>query len=440
MRLPGRRQRLVALGVAAVVAGGTVFAVTRGSDAGKAALEVQAADNLQPGEVSDPLSAFEPSSTTVTAPGPSSSSSSTTLAKVPKTTTTSGPTTTTTGPVPDCAPADPVYAFGLVRRPDGNGWSAGGNPALQRTLDGGATWTPACVPSAAVTGPGAFRGIEFAADGDHGWTVGGTQTEAVVLRTVDGGEHWLMATLPSGISGTLNDVAFADVRHGWAVGHLTGTGPANAAGGLVLASSDGGATWAAQTALPADVGRLNRVTVVDGTHAWAVGVALNGAPLIVATSDGGATWVRQAPPDGVARDLRDIAFVDREHGWAAGSSTAAPPPNDISGTGVVLATSDGGATWAHQATTAGSLWSLDIVDRNTLFAGGGYSLFSTRDGGVTWDKQTFTLPALDAISFTDADHGWVTHSMFSVICRTDDGGRTWLPSGVKPGMTLRPCN
>ena len=153
----------------------------------------------------------------------------------------------------------------------------------------------------------------------------------------------------------------------------------------------------------------------------------------------GTTWERQAIPDGVVRDLRDVAFVDRRHGWAVGASTTAPPANDISGVGVVLVTSDGGATWASQATTAGSLWSLAIVDRNTVFAGGGYSLFSTRDGGATWDKQTFTLPALDAISFTDATHGWVTHSMFSVICRTDDGGRTWLPSGVKPGMTLRPC-
>ena len=338
----------------------------------------------------------------------------------------------------DCAATEATYAFGLVRQKDGNGWLAGGNPAVQRTIDGGATWMPACLPSAAVTGPGSFRGIEFDADGDHGWAVGGTPTEAVALRTVDGGQHWSIGTLPPGITGTLNGVAFADTRSGWAVGHLTGTGPANAAGGFVLATDDGGATWRSQP-LPADIGRLTQIAVVDTTHAWAAGVAFNGNPVLVATTDGGATWDRQAIPEGVVRDLRDVAFVDRRHGWAVGASTTAAPPNDISGVGVVLVTSDGGATWAHQATTAGSLWSLAIVDRDTVFAGGGYSLFSTRDGGATWDKQTFTLPALDAISFTDATHGWVTHSMYSVVCRTDDGGRTWLPSGVKPGMTTRPC-
>lgn len=440
MRFPGRRQRLIALGVAAVVAGGTVLAVPR--DPAKPPLEVQAAGDLEPGTVSDPLPDFGSTSTTTTAPGPSSSSSSsssstTVTAKLPKTTT-SVPTTTTTAPALDCAPADPTFAFGLARQENGNGWSAGGNPALQRTVDGGATWTPACVPSAAVTGPGAFRGIEFAADREHGWAVGGSPTSAVAVRTVDGGQHWLIGTLPAGIAGTLNDVAFADVHHGWAVGHLTGTGPANAAGGLVLATSDGGANWTRQT-LPPDVGRLNRITVVDRNHVWGVGVAQNGTPVIVATTDGGATWSRQGIPDGIARELRDIAFVDERRGWAVGASTTTPPPNDISGIGVVLVTDDGGATWVHQATTAGSLWSLAIVDRTTLFAGGGYSLFSSRNGGSTWAKQAFTLPALDAISFTDAGHGWVTHSMFSVVCRTDDGGRTWAPSGIRVGMTVRPC-
>ena len=421
------------------------MAVVQDAGSAKRPLDVQATGGLQPDDLlpGDPAQLLpDLGSSSMTAPSrPSSTSSSsttTTTAKVPKTTTSTAPTTTTTAVPADCAAAQPTFAFGLLRQPDGNGWAAGGNPALQRTDDRGATWSPACVPTAAVKGPGAFRGIDFAADGQHGWVVGGSATEAVALRTVDGGQHWLLGKLPAGIAGTLDAVAFADAAHGWAVGHLTGTGPANAAGGLALVTSDGGVTWTAQT-LPADVGRLNRVAVVDPTHAWTVGVALNGSPLVLATTDAGATWAGQTIPAGVARDLRDIAFVDRQHGWAVGSSTTAPPPNAISGIGVVLATADGGVTWTQQATTAGSLWSIDVIDRNTVFAGGGYSLFSTHDGGATWDKQVFTLPALDAISFTDATHGWVTHSMFSVVCRTDDGGRTWVPSGLKAGMTLRSC-
>ena len=232
--------------MALVVAGTAGVFVTRRSDSGKRPLEVEASGALQPGEASDPPPDAGSSSTTSATAGTPSSSSSSSTTKVPRTTPPSAPTpTTTTVPALACAPADPTFAFGLVRRQDGNGWAASGNPALLRTVDGGATWTPACLPSAAVTGPGAFRGIEFSTDGEHGWAVGGTPTDAVALRTVDGGQHWLTGTLPAGIAGTLNDVGFADVRHGWAVGHLTGTGPANAAGGLVLATGDGGATWTA---------------------------------------------------------------------------------------------------------------------------------------------------------------------------------------------------
>ena len=72
-------------------------------------------------------------------------------------------------------------------------------------------------------------------------------------------------------------------------------------------------------------------------------------------------------------------------------------------------------------------------------AGGGYGLFSTHDGGGTWAKQAFTLPALDAVSFSDATHGWVSHSMFSVVCRTDDGGRTWVGSDVRGGYKGSAC-
>lgn len=69
----------------------------------------------------------------------------------------------------------------------------------------------------------------------------------------------------------------------------------------------------------------------------------------------------------------------------------------------------------------------------------GYGLFSTTDGGTTWAKQPLTLPALDAISFTDATHGGVTHSMFSTVCRTEDGGRTWVAPASKATVTPRAC-
>jgi photosystem II stability/assembly factor-like uncharacterized protein len=441
VRLPGRRQRLVAVGIVALVGLGGIVTVTRPSGDRKS-VEVQAAGDSLPRIIEDPLPEFGPSTTSSSAPAPSSSSTTTATAAPTVVTTPKAPklTTTTTAPPEACADADPIYAFGLVRRPDGNGWAAGGNPALQHTVDGGRTWTPACLPEDAVTGLGGFYGLVFAPDGDHGWMVGQSGGRPVALRTVDGGVHWKTATLPTGIAGGLRDVEFADLRHGWAVGNRTGTGPANAAGGVLLATSDGGATWTAQT-VPPDVGRLTEVSVVDAVHGWAVGVAANGQPLLIATGDGGATWSSQTLPEGI-RELRDVAFLDAERGWAVGARPV-PQPAEPSqdDPGIVLTTADGGATWTVQASTTGSLWNLAIIDGQNLFAGGGYGLFSTHDGGGTWSKQPFTLPALDAISFTDATHGWVTHSMYSTVCRTDDGGRTWTASLIRPAPAgARPCN
>jgi photosystem II stability/assembly factor-like uncharacterized protein len=392
--------------------------------------------------IGDAPSPTDGSSTTSTAPDPTSSPSTTgslpatPTTKLPRLTSTSAPTTPTT--VAACAPSVPVYALGLARLSGGNGWVSGANPALQRSTDGGKTWVPACLPAGAVSGPGGLNGVVFDADGRRGWVVGTSGGRPLALRTVDGGAHWLAARLPDGIAGSLTDVEFADQDHGWAVGNLSGTGPANAAGGLLLATTDGGAAWTAQL-VPADVGRLSRIAIVDATHGWAVGVSSSGRPLIIATGDGGRNWSTQTLPDGI-RELRDVAFADVHHGWAVGAmpvSLAAEAGRDDPG--VILATTDGGATWTEQAVTVGSVWSIDAIDARTVFAGGGTGLFSTSDGGTTWTKQAFALPALDTISFTDADHGWVAHSMFSTVCRTEDGGRTWTASDVRVGGRGTAC-
>nr|MCU0294777.1 YCF48-related protein [Candidatus Nanopelagicales bacterium] len=68
---------------------------------------------------------------------------------------------------------------------------------------------------------------------------------------------------------TLFDVAFTDTSHGWAVGD----------GGTILATSDGGATWTAQSSGTTE-NVLYGVAFTDASHGWAVG----GGGTILATS------------------------------------------------------------------------------------------------------------------------------------------------------------
>ncbi len=95
-------------------------------------------------------------------------------------------------------------------------------------------------------------------------------------------------------------------------------------------------------------------------------------------------------------------------------------------------TLDGGKTWTA-AKTGGCMFSVDIVDVNTIWQSclSGTSL--TVDGGKNWTVIAKDVGGLASIlAFADAKTGWVgSGNKFKV---TRDGGKTWneltLPDGV----------
>ena len=110
---------------------------------------------------------------------------------------------------------------------------------------------------------------------------------------------------------SLCGVAFPDAQHGWAVG-VDDRKPDN--GGLILATTDGGAHWQVQKA--GTTNQLFDVAFTDATHGWAVGEEYARGGTILATTDGGAHW--QVQRSGVANQLLGVAFPDTTHGWAVG--------------------------------------------------------------------------------------------------------------------------
>ncbi len=176
-----------------------------------------------------------------------------------------------------------------------------------------------------------LRAVDFV--GDRGWAVGQNGT---ILASADGGATW--AVQPSEHSDWLFGVSFADASHGWAVG--------GAYGASILATSDGGGSWTPQ---PTTLTTLQAVSAVDAAHAWAVGDG------VLATTDG-ATWTRQTVPL-TGGPLLDVCAADLHHVWAVGHG------------GTIVTTSDGGETWRSQ----------DVGGDATL----------------------------TSMCFIDADHGWV---------------------------------
>jgi photosystem II stability/assembly factor-like uncharacterized protein len=231
------------------------------------------------------------------------------------------------------------------------------------------------------------------------WAVG---AGGVILATSDGGVHWIAQH--SGTTDTLNGVAFADAQHGWVVGGQPFSG-------VILATTDGGTHWAKQLTHPGIP--FQDVVCTDSTHAWVAGHGINSA-VTMATSDGGRTWVTQQSGD---KAVKDLVFADASHGWALGYL-----PRGI------LATSDGGIHWRVQlAANAAHGWAVGGHWRSARPSA---VVWSTSDGGLNWRELGGPLQEmniLQAVAASDPRHVVVAGDgmWFST-----DGGKHWTTCTV----------
>jgi len=241
---------------------------------------------------------------------------------------------------------------------------------LLATTDGGLTWQKqSCRAKGYV-----FTGVACVS-ASHAWVVGGDMgSGGAVFATRDGGAHWQRQYVTK--AGDLWGIAFADARHGWAVGD-----------GVILATADGGASWRQHLVKGCF---LSSVAGGDALSAWAVGSGAN-RDVILATTDGGTSW--QVQHTGTGPDAKGesgysgVAFADARRGWVVGRD------------GTILTTTDAGRTWKPQ-----------------------------RSG---------TKLDLDGVAFADTSHGIVVGARVegddplagkldgSIILRTSDGGTAW---------------
>jgi photosystem II stability/assembly factor-like uncharacterized protein len=113
-----------------------------------------------------------------------------------------------------------------------------------------------------------------------------------------------------------------------------------------------------------------------------------------------------------------LVFTDRQHGWVFGES------------GVVFATSDGGAQWLRQrsATTHLLLGGAFAPDGRGLLVGAGATIVQTSDAGASWQTgfvRNAENARFTAASFVGANFGWTVGNGGQIFA-TRDGGRTWF--------------
>jgi photosystem II stability/assembly factor-like uncharacterized protein len=235
----------------------------------------------------------------------------------------------------------------------------------------------------------------------------GTNQQAQIYRTDDGGQHWAVTAgtvrAVAGPNGSVFDgdvtVAFADADHGW----LTDTH-------TLWTTANGGDTWT-RTALPVPASVHGQLDVITTPV-----VGADGSAVVVAKYD--------ATPgmDGAPGQRVFYRTIDRGAHWTAASVVADPGMLEIS---VVDPT-----TWV-------------VLDPNQPA-----SFQTTSNAGSTW--QTIAVRELwpynvGPIDFADALHGWMVVSESEPPCpgapnpqcdyyyappehlvTTDDGGATWV--------------
>lgn len=167
------------------------------------------------------------------------------------------------------------------------------NPEVAETTDGGATWTTFTnLPTFASPDPNGtylLNGISCVSALEC-VAVGGLNEAdgtATVISTVDGGATWSRSSDPT-LSGVeqLFSVSCLPGSDGLPV-CTTAADALEAAGPVVLRSTDGGATWSGTEALDS-TGWMNSVSCADTQHCWATGAGTELA--LVGTADSGSSW------------------------------------------------------------------------------------------------------------------------------------------------------
>lgn len=280
--------------------------------------------------------------------------------------------------------------------------------------------------------------FEFA-DERLGWI---TTDAGLILHTRDAGVTWQTQNPRS--DHVLYDVHLVDARHGWAVGALNKEGLERNVplGGILGKSSedgvavamftdDGGLRWSEVHPGPEE--DLNAVWFLTPGLGWVVGDC--GA--IRHTRDRGRTWI--ALDSDASIDWVDCFFADAQNGWFVGHETAEEddspvdadkwlePRCTIRDYGVLYRTVDGAQSLvACERVADVNLHSIAFPDaRHGWVVGDKGTVLATCDGGDTWARQiTGVRDTLRDVCFADAQMGWAVGDN-GVVLYTEDGGDTW---------------
>ena len=286
-------------------------------------------------------------------------------------------------------------------------WAAGAGGTFTVTTDGGNTWRAGVVPGAEAL---QFRDVEGVSERVAYLLSIGNGPDSRIYKTEDGGQTWALQFQNQ------IDAAFYDCFAFWTPKHALAFSDA-VDGRFPVLRTTNGRTWQdigdqLPAAQPGEAGFASSGTCVaaqGGKRAW---IVTGGAAKarVLATTDGGDSWAAYDTPivqGGPASGGFSIAFRDPFRGILAGGDLfAADALSDN-----VAVSSDGGKTWTLATGTPfpGAVYGLSYVPgfgQRTVVATGPAGVAWSPDEGGTWT----TLPGLHdfwAVAFAGHKAGWL---------------------------------
>ncbi|MFH1195567.1 MAG: YCF48-related protein [bacterium] len=275
---------------------------------------------------------------------------------------------------------------------ENNGWIAGDNAVLKKSVDGGITWQ---LIQSGVTSN--LHDIQFI-DSQNGWACG---SENTIIKTTDSGSSWQNISVPSEKNKIFLLIKFIDKNSGWTISNH----------GDLYKTTDGGNSWLLKKEFR-EMGA--QLSVVDENNVFVC------QGKFYKTSDSGANW--DSSEVSMLQDFTpcDMHFVSKNNGilttmYIGGAYIQSCP---------VLFTKDGGVTWSQSGYIEKPCFrGCAMISETTGWVAAYNHIYKTTDGGYSW-LSDFTLEnedmhTWDMYFLRDKICGWIiTHDGAIYKCET----------------------
>lgn len=264
-------------------------------------------------------------------------------------------------------------------------------------------------------------------------------TKGTYGRTVDGGAHWQMGTVPGAGELDFRDVEAFDAK----TAYLMAAGPGEAS--RIYKTTDGGANWTLQFKNTEPKAFFDSIAFWDVNHGLALSDPVGGRFLLLRTENGGKTWQQLPDIQRPKADEGEAAFA------ASGTCLVAKGKSEVwiatgGNSARIFHSADRGLTWKvsesyikNGAASAG-VFSIAIAEdrKRGVAVGGDYQIpdradgnFAwTEDGGIKWNALKIGAARMNGGPEVEVKTGRPPGFRSGVAYVPGTGGRIWVTVGT----------